>query len=69
MASIKQIAGIDDYLNLAKEKNICQNEKSTQDCLAEKFHEESLKLCGCIPFGLREFYLKVFFLSAILPGH
>ena len=60
MAAIRQIAGTDDYLNLAKQKNICQNEKSTQDCLAEKFQEESLKLCGCIPFRLKEIVSFVF---------
>ena len=69
MAAIRQIAGTDDYLNLAKEKNICQTEKSTQDCLAEKFQEESLELCGCIPFRLTEFYPRVIFLCAMLPGY
>ena len=59
MAAIKKIDGTEDYLKLAKENNHCQTDQSMQDCLAEIFHKESLKICKCIPFNLKAFYLKV----------
>ena len=59
MSSVKQIEGTANYLDLAEKKDLCQNDTSIQDCMAEKFYEKSLN-CKCVPFKLIDFYPKVF---------
>ena len=58
MSSVKQIEGTANYLDLAEKKDLCQNDTSIQDCMAEKFYEKSLN-CKCVPFKLIDFYPKV----------
>ena len=59
MSAMKKVEGTDDYLDLARKKSLCQTEETMQACQADKFHEESLKRCKCIPFRLKGFYPKV----------
>lgn len=66
LAAIKKVEGTEDYLSLAKKRNLCQTEQSMQDCLADKFHQESLKVCKCIPFSLKGFYPEVKYATVAL---
>ena len=59
MSSVKKVEGTENYLNLAKERKLCQNEIPYQDCLAEEYSQKSFETCKCIPFRLNDFNAKV----------
>ena len=60
MTSVKEVDGTEDFMDFAKEKNLCQNEKSFQDCLTETFMHDSLMMCKCVPFGVKLYDSQVF---------
>ena len=55
LSSVKSVAGTDEYLTVAKKKNLCQNDVSMQDCMARQFISESKKKCNCVPFSMQVF--------------
>ena len=52
MSSLKVVEGSTGFLELAKEKKLCQNDETLQDCMKKKFEEKSFQVCGCVPLGI-----------------
>ena len=56
LTAVKEIDATEDYLEMSKDITKCQNVISSEDCQTDKYIEEVLEKCLCLPANFAPIY-------------
>ena len=59
LSDVMEIDGTEEYLKVAEETGICQNQESQESCLAKEYLAKGLEQCSCTPYKLRDYAKNV----------
>ena len=59
ITDVKEIEVTKDFLGQDDKTKKCQDKVSLEDCITRQYLDKLMKVCKCVPYGLRNFTMKV----------